>query len=141
MQLLVFRDALYTSATLRNNQTSSLPNVFEGPNTDDINSTNSSIQRSSHYFVHFSGSSLQKAADDWFTKLNQTSNSLPPTVPLKITQIVKNSATSYTLTVDNSIGSNEFVWLVDGYGLNNWYSQGGASQNVAINQFFLDMVF
>ncbi len=125
--MLVFRDALYTSATLRNNQTSSLPNVFEGPNTDDINSTNSSIQRSSHYFVHFSGSSLQKAADDWFTKLNQTSNSLPPTVPLKITQIVKNSATSYTLTVDNSIGSNEFVWLVDGYGLNNWYSQGTAN--------------
>jgi hypothetical protein len=68
-------DKLYTSATLRNNQTSTLANVFEGPNTDDINSTNPSLQRSSHYFVHFSGNSLQKAADDWYAKLNQTTNS------------------------------------------------------------------
>jgi hypothetical protein len=117
-------DKLYSSATLRVNQTSNLPNVFEGPNTDDINSTNPNIQRSSHYFVHFSGNSLQKVADDWYAKINQTSNSLEPTVPLKISQVIKYSESSYKVIVDNSIGSTEFVWLVDGYGLNNFYSKG-----------------
>jgi NPCBM/NEW2 domain len=122
-------DKLYTSQLLRNNQSVSLSNVFAGPNTDLINSADPNIQRSNKYFIHLSGSSLQKAADDWYATLNQTSNSLSPTIPIKITQVVKNSSTSYTVTVDNTIGSNEFVWLVDGYGLNNWYAQSTSNSS------------
>lgn len=123
---------LYTSANLRSNQTSGLANVFEGPNTDDINSLDGNFQRSNHYFVHFSGNSLQKAADSWYNKLSQTTNSLSPTTPIRITKVIKNSPTSYSITVDNSIGSNEFVWMVDSYGLNNWYSQG-TTNNITFN--------
>ncbi|MGL4631980.1 MAG: NPCBM/NEW2 domain-containing protein, partial [Leadbetterella sp.] len=115
-------NTLWASSALRDNQISTLGNVFDGPNTDGINSLDSNNQRSTNYFVHFSGNSLNSVADLWYNKLNQTSNSLAPTTPIKINQIVKYSANSYKIVVDNSIGSNEFLWLVDGYGVNGWTS-------------------
>lgn len=109
----------WTSPGLRNNQTSTKTNVFDGPNTDLIDNSTPNNLRASQALIHFSGpevqstanlSSLQTAADLWYSALQTpTVSTLPPGDPIPITNVVKNGNNNFTVTVVDQGPGSEYI--------------------------------
>lgn len=104
---------------MRNNQTSTKTNVFDGPNTDLIDNSTPNNLRASQALIHFSGpevqstanlSSLQTAADLWYSALQTpTVSTLPPGDPIPITNVVKNGNNNFTVTVVDQGPGSEYI--------------------------------
>lgn len=86
----------------------SAQNVFEGPDTDIFISNG---VRSNGANVHFTGSSLSTLANEWHSKITSanSSASVEATQPLGLSNVTGGGST-YTLTVNNTIGATHFFW-------------------------------
>ena len=84
-----------------------LPNVFEGPATDDY-----WLQPYRHDEIHFSGYGLLFLADLWVNKLTETffttSNPYPGTPPVQVSAIVAGES---LLSLGGSAGWSSYQWL------------------------------
>lgn len=82
--------------------------IFEGPDTDLLVSAG---DRATGANIHFSGSSLQTLADRWYDKLTtaSTSSGVEATESLGLASVT-GSGSTYTLTVNNTVGATHFFW-------------------------------
>ncbi|MCD8538327.1 MAG: hypothetical protein LRY55_00100 [Leadbetterella sp.] len=97
----------FVSDPIRTRQVVNATNkVFQGPLTDSY------LNRATGAKIHFTGSTLQSLANEWYSKITsvyESMTSVLPAEPLGFSAISK-SGSNYTLTVNNSIGGTHFFW-------------------------------
>jgi|GEM_PF-1187117 len=97
------------SDEIRNRQTvNSTLKIYEGPDSDLLISSG---QRATLGNIHFTGNSLKTLADKWYEKITapNDNSSVEPTQALGLLN-VSGGGSSYTLTVNNTIGATHFFW-------------------------------